>query len=389
MHTATRLAGPLLARLRDARPDATRVVFGLYAPLNERWLRAHGATHVLGVEAEADLVAVAAGWPPPPTRTGLDLPRLAFQMPARDDQGPLGGYARLQTGDGTARLAGYTEASRGCKHTCAHCPIVPVYQGTFRVVPVDVVMADIDQQVTAGARHITFGDPDFLNGPGHARRVLDALAVRHPDVSYDVTIKVEHLQSQPGMLDVLAATPCAFITSAFESFEPDVLRHLRKGHTPEQSREVLAACRTRGLALVPTFVAFTPWTTRASYLGFLDHLRALDLVDVVSPVQLALRLLLPAGSLLLAHADIARVSRAFDADSLAHPWTHDDPAVDALQAAVMAVVSGAARTASRRAIHAAITSLAAEAAGVSRRPFPPGRVASRATVPYLDEPWYC
>ena len=44
-----------------------------------------------------------------------------------------------------------------------------------------------------GASHITFGDPDFFNGPTHARRIVEALHERHPAVTYDVTIKVEHL----------------------------------------------------------------------------------------------------------------------------------------------------------------------------------------------------
>ena len=65
-------------------------------------------------------------------------------------------------------MVGYTEASRGCKHLCRHCPVVPVYEGVFRIVDREVVLADIRQQVAAGARHITFGDPDFFNGVGHA-----------------------------------------------------------------------------------------------------------------------------------------------------------------------------------------------------------------------------
>src|SRR5688572_32344847 len=43
------------------------------------------------------------------------------------------------------------------------------------VVPVEVVLEDIDQQVAAGAAHITFGDPDFFNGPTHARRIVEQL----------------------------------------------------------------------------------------------------------------------------------------------------------------------------------------------------------------------
>jgi hypothetical protein len=366
-----------------------RVAYGLYAPLNDAWLREQGATHVLGPEAEAALVTLASGdLAQPPSVSGSRLPRLAFRVPDRRDQPPLATFAQLNVG-GDRRLAGYTEATRGCLHTCTHCPIVPVYQGTFRAVPVDVVLADIDQQVEAGARHITFGDPDFLNGPGHARRLVEALTRRHPDVTYDVTVKVEHLCRQPAMLDVLAASNCAFVTSAIEAFDDEILVHLQKGHTADDARRAVAACRSRGLALVPTFVAFTPWTTAGGYLAMLDELRSLDLIDAVAPVQLALRLLLPARSPLLENGDVRAVAGDFDAQALAHPWTHPDPVVDRLQQDVLAVVGAQARRASRLACYEAARRLAEAVADVSLTRFAPDAVAVRATVPYLDEPWYC
>jgi hypothetical protein len=389
MHAATRLAGPVLSRLREVRPDATRVAFGLYAPLNAEWLRAQGATHVLGVEAEATLAALAAGHDVGDVDLrGIRLPRPVFPVPDRSSQPPLSAYARLNV-EGERRLAGYTEASRGCLHTCRHCPIVPVYQGAMRVVPVDVVLADVAQQVAAGAQHITFGDPDFLNGPTHARRVLEGMATRYPDVSYDVTIKVEHLLAHPGVVDLLAGTRCAFVTSAVEAFDDAILRHLQKGHTADEARRAVAMCRARGLALAPTFVAFTPWTTLQGYFDFVHEIDALDLIDVVAPVQLALRLLLPAGSPLLGDDDVQRVASAFDPVALAHPWVHETPAVDHLQGEVMAWMGRAGRRASRRAAHAAMRRLAEEAAGQAHDAFAPDDVLVRAAVPYLDEPWYC
>jgi hypothetical protein len=264
-----------------------------------------------------------------------------------------------------------------------------VYAGALRVVSLDVVMADVDQQVASGAQHITFGDPDFLNGPTHARRVIESFTSRHPDVSYDVTIKVEHLLAHPDLLDLLAGTGCAFVTSAIEAFDDTILAHLRKGHTAGDARSAVDACRARGLALTPTFVAFTPWTTVSGYLAFLDEILALDLVDAVAPVQLALRLLLPAGSPLLENTDVHRVASAFDPEALAHPWTHSDPDVDRLQSGLMTWLAGPGRRASRRDAYVALRTRAQEAAGLSMDAFAPGDVSARATIPYLDEPWYC
>ena len=121
-------------------------------------------------------------------------------MPDRNGLPPLSKYATLHVGDGRTKAVGATEASRGCKHLCRHCPVVPIYGGQFRIVPRDVVLADIDAQVAAGAEHITFGDPDFFNGPTHAMRVVEALHAAHPDVTYDVTIKIEHLLQHRDLL---------------------------------------------------------------------------------------------------------------------------------------------------------------------------------------------
>ena len=108
---------------------------------------------------------------------------------------------------------------------------MPVYQGQFRVVQPEVVLADIAAQVAAGAEHITFGDPDFFNGPTHAMHIVDAMHAAHPRVTFDVTIKVEHLLQHRDLLPRLAASGCAFVTSAVESLDDRVLAFLDKGHT--------------------------------------------------------------------------------------------------------------------------------------------------------------
>jgi hypothetical protein len=288
--------------------------------------------------------------------------------------------------DGSTRIVGHTEASRGCRHRCRHCPIVPIYDGQFRVVQQDVVLADIDAQVRAGAQHITFGDPDFFNGPTHGLRIVEALNRAHPSVTYDVTIKIEHLLRHRDLLGRLAATGCAFVTSAVESVDDAVLARLAKGHTRRDFIEATAACRDAGLVLMPTFVAFHPWLTLDGYCDLLDTIAELDLVDHVAPIQLAIRLLVPEGSRLLEREEMRRHVGAFDPKTLTYRWSHPDPGVDALHREVEALV-GSRLTADRRATFDAISRLAHERAGTPKPASKPAR--DRATVPFLNEPWYC
>jgi radical SAM superfamily enzyme YgiQ (UPF0313 family) len=394
MHTATRLALPLIDRARDANPSAHLCAYGLYAPLNDAVLREHGVATVLGPEFEQDLAELAAQLhsgghvakeQPLDARGYLSDARVRFIQPDRSDLPPLSKYATLQMGD-TRKIVGYTEATRGCKHRCRHCPIVPVYDGRFRAVPLDVVVADVRAEVAAGAQHITFGDPDFFNGPTHAVAVVEALAREFPHVSYDVTIKVEHLRRHAALLPRLTETGCAFVTSAVESLDDAVLAKLEKGHTRADFEAVAAECASIGLPLSPTFVAFTPWTTAESYREMLDAIERLDLIGAVSPIQYAIRLLIPQGSRMLELGDVRERITHFDPRSLTHIWRHQDPRVDALQQQVEHLV-GQRLTAPRGEIFARVRELAYAAAGLTAPAQPP--LVSRAAVPYLNEPWYC
>jgi radical SAM superfamily enzyme YgiQ (UPF0313 family) len=400
MHTATRLASQLLPRLRAINADAHVCVYGLYAPVNEAFLRELGADTIVGGEFEEPLVALArrlaGGWRP--RRGGsqelpvVSLARQQFKVPDRSGLPGLGAYAHLQLPDGQHRIAGYTEATRGCKHLCRHCPIVPVYGGRFRVVQREVVLEDIAQQVDAGARHITFGDPDFFNGPAHALGVVHALHERFPELTYDVTIKIEHLVKHARHLSALRRTGCLLVTSAVESFQERELQLFDKCHSREDFLTAVHLLRASGIAFNPTFVAFTPWTTLQTYVDFLVTISKLGLVGNVAPIQYAIRLLIPEGSRLLELVEIRQFLDGFEPGALCYRWVHPDPRVDELQQRVFGQVqrdisAGLTRDEVFRRVCAATAASAEAAQRVWLSELDHGPPPDQ--VPYLTEPWYC
>src|SRR6266849_1067778 len=335
MHTAARLALNLLETIRSINPHAHIAAYGLYAPLSAESFRARGVASLFGGEFERSLCDLAekleSGVLSPRVLSNgatISLERLPFETPDRTGLPRLRDYAHLVLPSGEHRTVGYTEASRGCKHLCRHCPIVPVYNGVFRIVEREIVLADIRQQVKAGAQHITFGDPDFFNGVGHAVPLVEALHREFPLLTYDVTIKVEHLREHTELLKTLRDTGCLFIVSAVESLEDQILEKLRKGHTREDFFGVVEECLRAGIALQPTFVPFTPWTTFENYLDLLDQVRRLELIGAVAPIQLAIRLLVTAGSRLLDIEEVREQVGAFDAKQLIYPWKHIIPEID-------------------------------------------------------------
>ena len=388
MHTATRLAIPIIRRTREINPAAHLCAYGLYAPVNAEFLRKLGVRTLAGGEFEEALLSLVRPGPAPL----ISLARQRFQVPDRSGLPPLEKYAQLVLPGGARRTVGYTEASRGCKHLCRHCPVVPVYQGHFRIVPRDIVMEDIRRQVAAGAQHITFGDPDFFNGIGHAVELVRELHSEFPQLTYDATIKVEHLLQHYRHLPLLRETGCAFVVSAVESVDDYVLQHiLEKGHTRADFVRVASMFRELGLVLAPTFVPFHPWMTLEGYADLLATIAELDLVEHVSPVQLTIRLLVPAGSRLLELPEAHDTIGDFDESALSYRWIHQDPQVDKLQRDLETTVARAVtakedrRTIFRRAWE--MTHRALEMPTGRLPDVPPGR--PRVTIPYLTEPWYC
>jgi radical SAM superfamily enzyme YgiQ (UPF0313 family) len=389
MHTALRLALDALPRLRAAAPAAAVGFFGHYAVLHAASLRDLGAVFTLGGELEEELVAAVAAMESGAAASAprdVSLVRLRFPAPDRTGLPAPERYAHLIETGGETRTAGYTEASRGCLDTCRHCPVPAVYRGRFFVVDRDTVLADVGAQVEAGARHITFGDPDWLNGPGHALAIAAEMHRRFPGVTFDITAQVVHLLRARDDLAQLVEHGCVFATTAVESLSDRVLAALAKRHRRADVEELLDLCDRVGLAVRPTFVPFTPWTEMADLVELVDFLVARDLTSAVSPVQLSIRLLVPPGSLLL-EGDGAAAFGPLDPAGLGHSWVHPDARVDQLQRRLAALVdrdAGSGRDPSatfddiRRIVHAAAGAPAA------LPPLRPGRKSPR-----LSEPWFC
>ncbi|TSA10642.1 MAG: radical SAM protein [Betaproteobacteria bacterium] len=393
MHTATRIAIEALPRIRALAPRAHLCVYGLYAPMNQEMLRGLGVKTILGGEFEPGLASLARR-----LREGeacdvqagpvVHLAKIDFLTPDRSGLPGLERYAHLMLADGSKKTLGFVEASRGCKHLCRHCPVVPVYQGKFRVVPVLVVLADIAQQVRAGAAHISFGDPDFFNGSTHAMKVLAAMHAEFPGLSFDATIKIQHLIAHAELLPALKAAGCLFLTSAVESVDDRVLGHLAKNHTRADFERALQLCRDAGIGMAPTFVPFTPWTTLEGYLDLLQTLLRLHLVEAVPAIQLCIRLLIPQGSWLLKLPGFGAMIEPFDGKLLGYPWRHADPRVDSLQQALQALAAqGDLQGWSRSEVFGKFWQTAHAALGQDAPPLT--RVDFGEPLARLSEPWYC
>jgi len=401
MHTALRLGTQIASRVRHVNPNAVICFYGLYAWLNADFLLREHGDYVIGGEYEQPLRdlcdalgrgesdAEIPGVSSQHVRVGPSVERIAFPMPQREALPELREYAHLMR-DGLAIPAGYTEATRGCHHTCLHCPVVPLYRGRFFAVPRAVVLEDIRQQVRAGAGHITFGDPDFLNGPTHSLRICRELHAEFPQVTFDMTTRIEHILQHRDLMPEFAALGCVFVISAVESVSELVLENIEKGHTKADVVEALSILDAAGIAMRPSLLPFTPWTTLEDFLELLDFIEKHDLIENVDPVHLSIRLLVPPGSALLDRPETAAWLGPLDEAAFTYRWTHADPRVDALQRSVAAVVEHAQmQNQDPYDTFQQVKLLARAMAGAPPAESAAKRQSTRKPPPRLSESWFC
>jgi radical SAM superfamily enzyme YgiQ (UPF0313 family) len=412
MHTALRLGEQIAWRVRSINPQAHICLYGLYATLNADHLLKDAINSTIGGEYEIPLLHLVqaleeddtspvAGVRTRTNASGPCLQRTPFLVPERQHLPGLTAYAHLRW-HGECGLAGYTEATRGCKHTCLHCPITPIYNGRFFAVPADIVLADIRAQVERGAQHITFGDPDFWNGPTHALRIVRRMHEEFPALTFDATIKIEHLLKHRHLLSEFKELGCLFIVSAVESLNDSVLLHLEKGHTAADAVAAFTLTEQAGIALRPSLLPFTPWETLESYIELLDFFETHHLIEHIDPVHLSIRLLIPPGSALLRRDNALPLSAvprgdnaswigALDPTSYSYQWQHPDPRMDELQAMVATLVSRAENTqADPLLTFLQVKELALKMQGQRCSVFRALRAyGPQKAIPHLSESWFC
>jgi hypothetical protein len=299
-------------------------------------------------------------------------------LPAHDN------YARLEW-DGVARVAGAVEASHGCRHRCRHCPIPVVYDGRMRVVGSEAVLADIDQLVAAGVEHVTFGDPDFLNAPRYSMDLLREASAAHPDLTFDVTVKVEHILAHESAWQEMASLGVLFVVSAFESTDRRTLEILDKNHTAEDMGAAVSILRSAGVHIRPTWLPFLPWTSPSDLADLVAFLDGFSLWSATDPVQLGIKLLIPEGSLLETHPDVVPHLVAYEPRSLTWSWEFEHPETGRLQRELdLIAAEGSDCGAEVEDTLAIMRDRIGRSVGVDLQPMP-----ISAPTPRLSESWFC
>jgi radical SAM superfamily enzyme YgiQ (UPF0313 family) len=386
MHTAMRLAIPLARDLRRQRPGIPVAFYGLYAGVGQDQVVGDVADAVFVGEYEPALVEWATTIGSGSDRTGVSWSRgrSKFHRPERSGLPWYDNYARLEW-MGEARLAAAVEASHGCRHRCRHCPIPVVYDGRMRVVGANSVLADIDQLAADGIQHVTFADPDFFNAPRYSMNLLREAHGAHPELTFDLTVKVEHILAHRSLWPEMGELGVLFVVSAFESTDDRTLGILDKNHTAADMSEAVAVLRSSGIHVRPTWLPFFPWTTPTDLTGIVGFIDDHRLWSATDPVQLTIKLLIPEGSLLETHPAVVPYLTAYQSESLTWSWRFADQITEQLHGELDSIAADASDCGAEASdtLHV-MRGRVGEITAVDLAPMP-----SSPPAPRLTESWFC
>ena len=317
MHTASVLAEQYL---RDRKLPNKLFVFGLYANVFSEMFSNFQSIHSFDSDELESLLEVQLN------------PNYSFKhsVPDRTILPSITDYSHIVDGSNNL-IAGSVETTYGCKHECTHCPVPIEFKGMFKTFGTEKIITDVTNQVEEGAKHISFNDPDFFNGPKHALKILQLLNEKHPSITYDSTIKVEHILKYPDYFQELKNLNMLFVISAFETTNDHVLNILQKNHSFNDLNKAVELSLENNIDIRPTWMPFSPWTEQNDLISIIKLIEKYKLRETVDPIQLTIKLLVPKNSLILKRPEMKEYLLDYDPSSFSYAWKYKFPNIDNIQ----------------------------------------------------------
>jgi len=317
MHTASVLAEQYL---RDRKLPNKLFVFGLYANVFSEMFSNFQSIHSFDSDELESLLEVQLN------------PNYSFKhsVPDRTILPSITDYSHIVDGSNNL-IAGSVETTYGCKHECTHCPVPIEFKGMFKTFGTEKIITDVTNQVEEGAKHISFNDPDFFNGPKHALKILQLLNEKHPSITYDSTIKVEHILKYPDYFQELKNLNMLFVISAFETTNDHVLNILQKNHSFNDLNKAVELSLENKIDIRPTWMPFSPWTEQNDLISIIKLIENYKLRETVDPIQLTIKLLVPKNSLILKRPEMKEYLLDYDPSSFSYAWKYKFPNIDNIQ----------------------------------------------------------
>ncbi len=178
------------------------------------------------------------------------------------------------------------QATRGCNYHCDFCEVPVVYDGAYRMRPIEDIVREIEEQKrVTGCNQFQFIDDQLTGKHAFARELFKAL--RPLDITWSCLWTLNTNQDEE-LLDLAVQAGCQHVNIGLESISQESLDaiHKKQNHVKDYV-QLLKAMEKRGLVyslnLMFGLDQDTPDVFEATY-RFLEQVRApLAFFSIVSP----------------------------------------------------------------------------------------------------------
>lgn len=188
--------------------------------------------------------------PPRPFREDLDrMPRPAWHLLK------LSQYRAF--GDGASLLT-----SRGCPHRCVFCVGRRMIGAKGRFRKPEAVVDEMEALFQWGFQRIRIEDDLFTFHRDRALAICKEISRRGLSVRWRAYSRVDTIDAE--LLGWMKKTGCERLLYGAESGSFEILKRIRKGITPEQTRRAVEMTREAGIGVLASFVLGLPGETPAT-----------------------------------------------------------------------------------------------------------------------------
>ncbi len=163
--------------------------------------------------------------------------------------------------------------SRGCPFSCSFCH-QPHYGKKWRARSAENVVAELVECYKLGIREIEIYDDTFTYDRDRVIKICGLILKWGMDIDWAIRTRVDRVDKE--MLQIMARAGCKRINYGIESANPEVLKILRKGITPEQSIKAVKMTKDVGIEVQAYFMIGSPRETKEQIMNTIDFANKLD-----------------------------------------------------------------------------------------------------------------
>jgi radical SAM superfamily enzyme YgiQ (UPF0313 family) len=212
-----------------------------------------------------------------PARPLEDLNKI--RIPARDKRLERGFHMYFRPAD-------VVETSRGCLHLCNFCSIREMYGRSFRVFPLERVLADIEDAYRRGARHIFCTDDNITLDMERFERLCEGvIKLKLKDVMFTTQASPIGFAQRPDVAAKMAQAGFVSIFLGIENASTKNLKSMHKPNTLDTIRRGVTALQQENIIVIAGIINGCPDDDPQSIRENYQFIKSMGITSVMDQIM--------------------------------------------------------------------------------------------------------